>query len=174
MIEALIAGKLYQRAEERTSRGGQPFVTAKVRTAVGEADSLFVNVVAFSESAGAALLALEAGDSLALAGTLKPSAWIDRDGNARPSLDLVAAQVLTLYGLKREFGRLNFQPSTVLTLYGLKRRRAAAAGADAKVSPMVAGETEQRQHVPEDFGPQDWPSGFQSPGCHSRFRRKPP
>ena len=137
MIEALIAGKLHQRAEERTSKGGKPFVTAKVRAAAGEAESLFVNVVAFSESACAALLALEAGDSLALAGTLKPSAWIDRDGNARPSLDLVAAQVMTLYGLKR--------------------RRAAAAGAEAMVSPKVTGETTHRQHGPEDFGPQDWP-----------------
>ena len=51
---------MHQRAEERTSKGGKPFVTAKVRTAAGEADSLFVNVVAFSESAGAALLALDA------------------------------------------------------------------------------------------------------------------
>lgn len=139
MIEALITGKLHQRAEERTSKGGRPFVTAKVRAAVSEAEGVFVNVVAFSESAGAALLALEAGDSLALAGTLKPGAWIDREGNPRPSLDLVAAQVMTLYGLKR--------------------RRAAAAGADAMVSPMVAGEATQRQHDPEDFGPQDWPGG---------------
>jgi single-stranded DNA-binding protein len=138
MIEAIITGKLHQRADERTSRCGQPFVTAKVRTAVGEADSLFVNVVAFSESAGAALLALEAGDSLALAGTLKPGAWIDRDGNARPSLDLVAAQVMTLYGLKR---------------------RRAAAGGDAMVSTAVTGKVSPRraQHDPEDFGSQDWP-----------------
>lgn len=138
MIEALITGKLHQQAEERTSKGGKLFVTAKVRTAAGEAESLFVNVVAFSESACAALLALAAGDSLALAGTLKPGAWIDRDGNARPSLDLVAAQVMTLYGLKR---------------------RRAAAGSDAMVSPMVAGETAHRQRDPEDFGPQDWPGG---------------
>ena len=138
MIEAIITGKLHQRAEERTSKGGRPFVTAKVRTAAGEADSLFVNVVAFSESACAALLALDVGDSLAVAGTLKAGAWIDRDGNARPSLDLVAAQVLTLYGMKR---------------------RRAAAGGDAMVSPKVAGETAHRQHDPEDFGPQDWPGG---------------
>ena len=139
MIEAIITGKLHQRAEERTSKGGRPFVTAKVRAAVGEAEGVFVNVVAFSESACAALLALEAGDSLALAGTLKPSAWIDRDGNARPSLDLVAAQVMTLYGLKR--------------------RRAAAAGADAMVSTAVTGKVSPRraQHDPEDFGSQDWP-----------------
>ncbi len=140
MIEALITGKLHQRAEERTSKGGKPFVKAQMRTAAGEAESLFVNVVAFSESACAALLALDAGDSLAVAGTLKPSAWIDRDGNARPSLDIVAAQVLTLYGLKR-------------------RRAAVAgvAGAVAGVAGAVAGEATQRQHDPEDFGPQDWP-----------------
>lgn len=135
MIEAIVTGKLHQRAEERTSKGGKPFVTAKVRTAAGEADSLFVNVVAFSESAASALLALEAGDSLALAGTLKPGAWIDREGNARPSLDLVAAQVMTLYGLKR--------------------RR---AGADPEPQERPAQARQQRQHDPEGFGSQDWPA----------------
>lgn len=141
MIEALITGKLHQRAEERTGKTGRQFVTAKVRAAVGEAEGVFVNVVAFSESACAALLALDAGDSLALAGTLKAGAWIDREGNPRPSLDLVAAQVLTLYGLKR--------------------RRAAVAGVAGAVSGAVAGAVAggatQRQHDPEDFGPQDWP-----------------
>jgi single-stranded DNA-binding protein len=143
MIEALITGKLHQRAEERTSKGGRQFVKAQMRAAAGEADSLFVNVVAFSESAGAALLALEAGDSLAVAGTLKPSAWIDREGNARPGLDLVAAQVLTLYGLKR-------------------RRAAAAGDPEPQERPAQARQGNQqphhqRQHDPEDFGPQDWP-----------------
>jgi single-stranded DNA-binding protein len=143
MIEALITGKLHQRAEERTSKGGRPFVKAQMRTTAGEAEGLFVNVVAFSESACAALLALDAGDSLALAGTLKPGAWIDRDGNARPGLDLVAAQVLTLYGLKR--------------------RRAAAAGEpEPQERPAQARQGtqqphQQRQHDPEDFGPQHWP-----------------
>lgn len=101
-IEALILGKLHQRAEQRTSKTGRPFVTAKARTAAGEGESLFVNVIAFGETACAALLALDAGDSLALAGTLKPGAWTDREGNARPSVDMVAAQVLTVYGLKKK------------------------------------------------------------------------
>ena len=101
-IEALILGKLHQRAEQRTSKTGRPFVTAKARTAAGDGDSLFVNVIAFGETACAALLALDAGDSLALAGTLKPGAWTDREGNARPSVDIVAAQVLTVYGLKKK------------------------------------------------------------------------
>jgi single-stranded DNA-binding protein len=101
-IEALILGKLYQRAELRTSKTGRQFVTTKVRVATGEGDSLFVNVVAFGDAACAELLALNAGDSLVLAGTLKPGAWTDREGNARPSVDLVAAQVLTLYRLKKK------------------------------------------------------------------------
>jgi len=101
-IEVLILGKLHQRAEQRTSKAGRPFVTAKARAAAGEGEAVFVNVVAFSDTACASLLALEAGDSLALAGTLKAGAWIDREGAARPSLDMVAAQVLTVYGLKKK------------------------------------------------------------------------
>lgn len=101
-IEALILGKLHQRAEQRTSKTGRPFVTAKARAAAGDGESLFVNVIAFGDTACAALLAMDAGDSLALAGTLKPGAWTDREGNARPSIDVVAAQVLTVYGLKKK------------------------------------------------------------------------
>ena len=101
MIEALILAKLHNKPEQRTGTTGRPFVTCKARAAT-DADAVFVNVVAFSESTCAALLALDAGDAVALAGTLKAGAWIDRDGNARPSLDLVAAQVLTFYALAKK------------------------------------------------------------------------
>jgi single-stranded DNA-binding protein len=100
-IEALILAKLHNRPEQRTGKTGRPFVACKARAST-DADAVFINVVAFSESTCAALLALDAGDAVALAGTLKPGAWIDRDGNARPSLDLVAAQVLTVYGLAKK------------------------------------------------------------------------
>lgn len=110
-IEAVILGKLHQRAEQRTGKSGRPFVTAKVRAAAGDAEALFVNVIAFSESACTALLALDAGDSLALAGTLKPGVWTDRDGNARSTLDLVAAQVMTAYGLKKKREARNIERS---------------------------------------------------------------
>jgi single-stranded DNA-binding protein len=136
-IEALILGKLHDRAQQRTAKTGKPFVVAKVRTVAGEGDALFVNVIAFSESAGAALLALDAGDSVALSGTLKPGVWSDREGNARPSLDLVAAQVLTVYGLK-------------------KKRDAIGQAAEPR-QPSSA----PRQHLPaEDFGAAgDWTEG---------------
>jgi len=124
-IEALILGKLYQRPEQRTSKTGRPFVTAKARTAAGDGESVFVNVIAFEDTACVALLALDAGDSLALAGTLKPGAWADREGKARSSVDMVAVQVLSPYGLKK--------------------KRSTFINGPAQVQPTVA----------DDFGPDD-------------------
>ncbi|WP_325168928.1 hypothetical protein [Melaminivora jejuensis] len=71
-IDALISGKLHARPESRTSKNGKPFATAKLRAAAGDGDSLFVNVIAFEQAAVAALLALDAGDSLAVAGSVTP------------------------------------------------------------------------------------------------------
>ena len=94
-IEALILEKLHEDAKTRTSSTtGRQYVTAKVRVAVSDGESVFVNVIAFSESACTALLAL--------AGTLIPGACTDREGNAKPSVDLVASQILTVYGLKKK------------------------------------------------------------------------
>lgn len=102
MIDALVAGKLYGLAEERESKQGKPFVTAKVRATAGNSESLFVNVIAFDGSTCEALLALDDGDPVALAGTLTPKAWTDKDGNPRPALDLVAHGLVTPYHVTRK------------------------------------------------------------------------
>ena len=136
-IEALILGKLHQRAEQRTGKTGRQFVTAKVRAATGDGESQFVNVIAFADTASAALLALDAGDSVVLAGTLKPGTWTDREGNARPSLDLVTAQVLTVYALKK------------------KKREASAHAGDRQ-----QGQAPREQPTGDAFGHgDDWPAG---------------
>jgi single-stranded DNA-binding protein len=102
MIDGLIAGRLYGTAQRRTGQNGKTFVTAKVRAASSDGESLFVNVITFSESAGAALLGLDDGDSVALAGTLTPKVWTDKHGEARPALDMVAHGVLTAYHVRRK------------------------------------------------------------------------
>lgn len=102
MIDGLIAGKLYGAPTEKAARNGKAFATAKVRAAAGDGECLFVNVIAFDAGVCAALLALDDGDSVALAGTLTPKVWIDREGSARPSLDLVAHAVLTAYHVTRK------------------------------------------------------------------------
>lgn len=102
MIDALISGKLYGQPTERTSKTGKPFALAKVRAAGGDGESLFVNVIAFDTAPCTALLALGDGDSVALSGSLTPKVWTDKEGNARPGLDLVAHQVLTAYAVTRK------------------------------------------------------------------------
>lgn len=102
MIDALISGKLYGTPQERTGSTGNPFTTLKLRATVGDGASLFVNVIAFDAGVCAALMALDDGDSVALSGTLTPKAWLDRDGEARPSLDMVAHACLSAYHVTRK------------------------------------------------------------------------
>ena len=102
MIDGLVSGKLFGAPQSRKSRSGSDYVTAKVRAAAGDGEALFINVIAFSQSAGEALLALADGDSVALAGSLTPKAWVDRQGDAKPSLDMIAHAVLTAYHVARK------------------------------------------------------------------------
>jgi single-stranded DNA-binding protein len=101
MIDCLIQGKLFAAPQQRTSKAGKPFATAKLIAAAGDGERLFVNVIAFDAAAVAALLALGAGDALALAGTATPRAYI-KDGEPRASLDVTAQQVLTAHHVARK------------------------------------------------------------------------
>ena len=101
MIDALVAGKLHGQPTQRTSKTGKPFAVAKVRVAAGDGESTFISVIAFDDAPCAALLALGDGDSVALSGSLSQKMWTDKEGNTRPSLDLVAHQVLTTYHVTR-------------------------------------------------------------------------
>ena len=102
MIEALIAGHLVGLAETRQGKNGTSFALAKVKATAGDGESLIVNVIAFAPEASAALMALDDGDAIALAGSLTPKVWTDKQGNTRPALDMVATQVLTAYHAARK------------------------------------------------------------------------
>lgn len=102
MIDGLIGGKVYGKPAERKGQGGTAYATAKVLAAGGDGESLFVNVIAFADDARAALLALDDGDSVSLSGALTPKVWTDKNGEARPALDMVAHAVLTAYHAKRK------------------------------------------------------------------------
>jgi single-stranded DNA-binding protein len=102
MIDAIVAGKLFGSPEAKTAKTGRAFTTAKVRAATAESESIFVSVIAFSDTAQAALQALGDGDAVSLAGTITPKAWTDRQGQTRAGLDMVAAQVMTAYSVSRK------------------------------------------------------------------------
>ena len=102
MIDVLIQGRLHAAPQQRTSKTGKPYATAKLIASAGDGESLFVNVIAFETHTVTALLALGAGDSIALAGSITPKVWTDREGQPRPALDMVAHQVLTTYHVTRK------------------------------------------------------------------------
>ncbi len=103
MIDALIAGRLHGVPQARTTKTGSQFVTCTVRITAREGGSLFASVIAFSATACRALLALQDGDAVALSGELTPKVYQPKDGGEpRPSVDLVAHQVLTEYHVTRK------------------------------------------------------------------------
>lgn len=102
MIDSLIAGRLVGKPSQRTGQSGKPFVTAKVRVATPDGVALFASVITFDKTACKALAAMDDGDSVALSGALTPKVWTDRNGEARPAMDLVAHAVITAYHVSRK------------------------------------------------------------------------
>ena len=96
MIDGLVAGRLYGEAERRTDKAGKAYSLAKVRASTAEGEVLFVNVIAFDDDLCTSLHRLHDGDSLALSGSLNPRVWTDKQGNARPALDMVAHRLISM------------------------------------------------------------------------------
>lgn len=97
MIDGLIAGRLMGDASRRVDKAGRTYLVARVLARNKADEEFIVNVIAFDEAPCAALLALRDGQALALSGALTPKVWTDKQGIARPSLDLVAVQVMTAH-----------------------------------------------------------------------------
>ena len=137
MIDALIAGKLHGQPSQRTSKNGNPFTVCRIRVAgagAGESDSLLVNCIAFAEPAQAALLALDVGEAVALAGTLKVGIWQANDGTTKPSLDLTVSAVLSAYSVA-------------------KRRKAAQSDQEGRHQYQRPSDAAWRAAAPADRGP---------------------
>ena len=96
MIDGLVAGRLYGETERRTDKAGKAFALAKVRASTADGEVLFVNVIAFDDDLCTSLHRLHDGDSVALSGSLNPRVWTDKQGNARPALDMVAHRLISM------------------------------------------------------------------------------
>jgi hypothetical protein len=102
LIDALIAGRLYGKPQSRDGKNGRPYATTKVRVPTRDGNAIFVNVIAFEDAAVTAILALDNGDSIALAGELTPKVYTPPAGEPRPSLDLLAHAVISAYHVARK------------------------------------------------------------------------
>ncbi len=104
MIGALILGELAAEPVERTTSAGRLFWTANVRVAAG-AEALFIGLATFSETAGARLMQLHRGSSVAAAGTLEANAWTAQDGSERKGWRLTANEILSVYQARKRSRR---------------------------------------------------------------------
>jgi single-stranded DNA-binding protein len=101
MLDALIAGRLHGQPKQMMGKSGKPFVVCKLKVAAG-GEQIFCNVIAFETQTCEALLALQAGDSVALAGSLTPKAWTDKEGVPRGTVDVTAHAVVSAYSVTRK------------------------------------------------------------------------
>lgn len=101
MLDALITGRLYAKAKTGTSKNGNPYVTAKLLVPVAE-ERLFCGLIAFDAKVCAALLALDEGESVAVAGELRPKLYEANDGATKLALDCTAYAVVTTYHVQRK------------------------------------------------------------------------
>ena len=102
MIDALVTGKLFSEPQRMTSRNGNTFTKVTLTVATGEGVNMFANLVCFDDQAQLELLALDKGDSVAVAATLTPKAYTDRNGGPAVSIDGVIHHLTTAYHITRK------------------------------------------------------------------------
>lgn len=95
MIDGLIAGRLMGEASRRVDKAGRSFMVARVLARNKADEEFIVNVIAFADAPCTALQSLRDGEALCLTGALTPKVWTDKQGVVRPSLDMVAVQVMS-------------------------------------------------------------------------------
>lgn len=93
MIHVMASGILFGAPQRRTSAKGTDYCTGLVKSP-GKDGDCFVSFVCFSDDAQAELLALSAGDAVAISGMGKLTAWTGRDGQEKHGLSIVAERVL--------------------------------------------------------------------------------
>jgi single-stranded DNA-binding protein len=72
-----------------------------VRVSAG-AETFFVSLTTFSESAGERLAVLRKGSALAATGTLEATAWVGKDGASRGGWRLTAGEILSVYAAAKK------------------------------------------------------------------------
>ncbi len=94
MIIIMISGTIAKPPEPRTSRNGNPFTLASIRTQTSDGD-LYASLTAFSELAPI-LAGLAKGDPVTVIGTAKVSTYEGKDGDTKAGLSITASRIIAL------------------------------------------------------------------------------
>lgn len=95
MIAVLASGTIFRAPKASVSRGGKPFVAATVKVADGN-ETLFIRVMAWSDTARAELEPLSEGALVSVSGRLVSEIYTPTGGEPRVSLTVMADQALAL------------------------------------------------------------------------------
>lgn len=95
MIRLMISGKLHDAPQSRESSKGTTYTVAKVKADDKSGLWVWVSVIAFGNESER-LLSLKAGDAVSIAGPAEINAWLDKEGNPKPSVSMVAEQLISL------------------------------------------------------------------------------
>jgi len=98
-LRALVTGRLYGAPMRREGKAAT-FTTAKL-AADTDQGTAWVSLIAFG-AVGNRLAGLKDGDTIAVAGKAELSAYADKQGEPRASMNLVADELVTLKRPKRE------------------------------------------------------------------------
>lgn len=96
MIDATIAGRIFGHCEERKGHSNTDFVTCTIKAMTDDGETLLCNVIAFKREVREKLLSMNDGESVCVSGALTPKVWVDKQGNYKSALDLVAHAILNL------------------------------------------------------------------------------
>ncbi len=96
---AIISGVVFKAPEQRTSKNGNAYVLATIRESSGE-QTRWWKALCFNDAA-VALLRLDDGDAIAVAGSLDVSTY-EKNGETRVNLAIMCDRVLTLKPPKKE------------------------------------------------------------------------
>ena len=97
MLSVLLEGTLTAAPVSRVSTKGRTFITAQMRAAGEDGEAAWCSLIAFSETAVEALLALHADDAVAVAGQASLNHWETSTGEHRVGLRVTVQRVLTVY-----------------------------------------------------------------------------
>jgi single-stranded DNA-binding protein len=96
---ALISGRVFRDPERRVSKGGKPFVAAKLREGAGDS-AVWWSVVAFADDVREELSLLRDGDTIAVSGPFTVSTY-ERNGEIRLNHSIVAERLITARRAKK-------------------------------------------------------------------------
>jgi single-stranded DNA-binding protein len=115
MLSILVEGTLIGAPVRRTSAKGTTFVTTQLRCNADDGESVFCSVIAFQAAVAEALVALGAGDTVAVAGPAVLSQW-EKNGEHKVGLKVTASRVMSVYdaGMRRRAASPEHQPATGL------------------------------------------------------------